>query len=314
MEWVITEAKSVDEAIDRALDSLGVHKAEAEIEVIEEPKQGFLGWSRGSARVRARVKPRSTRPKVERGRRKKGRGSADGSGGAARKAQRGRDSGGQKDNSPDRDRNGNGSEAKKSRANDSKAGGSRAAKKPQSRDGRKKETAVEEASVEEVSSHVEQFLSGLSEAFGYDSDVRVENVDDQAILGSVAGQHGLMVGPRARTLDAIQELARASAQRSKPSSVRIRVDVGGYREIRREALEKFAVDAAEAAKGDGKERSLEPMSSADRKVVHDVLSGHGGIETKSVGNDPRRRVVIVPLEELTETETEDSDQDPSEEE
>lgn len=149
--------------------------------------------------------------------------------------------------------------------------------------------------MEEVSEHLETFLSGLTDAFGFDGPVAVTS-DDDGILAKVEGRHGLMVGPKGRTLDAIQELARVSAQRTAPSSIRIKVDVGGYREMRREALERFASEAAEEALGDGKERSLEPMSSADRKIVHDALSGRSDVETRSAGTEPRRRVVVVPLD------------------
>ena len=135
--------------------------------------------------------------------------------------------------------------------------------------------------MEEVSSQLEAFLSGLSQAFGHDGQVTVTSDDDEGVLGMVEGRHGLMVGPKARTLDAIQELARVSVQRSAPSSIRIKVDVGGYREVRREALRAFALEAAAAVRLDGRERLLEPMSSADRKVVHDALSGEPGIETRS---------------------------------
>ena len=149
--------------------------------------------------------------------------------------------------------------------------------------------------MEEVSAHLEGFLTGLTEAFGYEGGASVEAGEEEGILAAVDGRHGLMVGPRGRTLDAIQELARVSAQRTAPSNIRIKVDVGGYRAFRREALERFAAEVAEDALADGKERSLEPMSSADRKVVHDALSANESVETRSSGNEPNRRVVVVPL-------------------
>ena len=62
MEWVETTGKTVDEATDRALAHLGVHRDDAEVEVIEEPKAGMFGRVRGEARVRARVRPSGPRP------------------------------------------------------------------------------------------------------------------------------------------------------------------------------------------------------------------------------------------------------------
>ena len=76
-----------------------------------------------------------------------------------------------------------------------------------------------------------------------------------------------------------------------------------------EALGRFANEAASAAKADGKERSLEPMSSADRRVVHDALSDVDGVETRSAGSEPRRRVGVVPTGGPQEDENEDVDTD-----
>src|SRR5665213_3123778 len=66
MEWVETTGKTVDEAMDRALAHLGVHRDDAEVEVVEEPKAGLFGRVRGEARVRARVRPSGPRPKRSR--------------------------------------------------------------------------------------------------------------------------------------------------------------------------------------------------------------------------------------------------------
>jgi spoIIIJ-associated protein len=74
------------------------------------------------------------------------------------------------------------------------------------------------------------------------------------------------------------------------------VDVGGYRERRRAALGTFAAQMAEEVKASGVARVLEPMSSADRKVIHDTLAGIEAISTRSEGDDPYRRVVIAPAD------------------
>lgn len=314
MEWVNITAKSLPEAIDLALDNLGVDEAEAEIEVLEEPKQGLFGRTRGNARVKARVKPKETRPKNERGRNRRRRNEG---GGRSDGRNRNRRSGGRGEGGRGESK---GSEAKAEKvdsANGSKGGGEsskrsggrNAGGKKQGNGGsadgksrgnkqRQAEAPAKEVSVEEVSAHVESFLSGLVEAFGVDGGVRIDAEGDDGIIGVVDGQHGLLVGPKGRTLESIQELTRVSAQRSAPSSVRIKVDVGGYRQMRAEALGRFAMKVAEEALADGKERSLEPMNSADRKIVHDALNEVDGIETRSAGTDPRRRVVVVPTVEV----------------
>ena len=341
MEWVNITAKTLPEAIDLALDNLGVDEAEAEIEVLEEPRQGLFGRLRGNARVRARVKPKATRPKVDRGRNRKRRndgGGDRGSGGGKRQRSRSKSGGGgrgrsENDGGKRSGRRNGGDEAaadvttedrgtadggdgdkraNEARASESRDGGREGKggrKRSRGRGGRTSQGGagngpVEEASMDEVSEQLETFLSGLTEAFGFEGGVTV-NEDDGGLLASVDGRHGLMVGPKGRTLDAIQELARVTAQRSAPSNIRIKVDVGGYRALRREALVKFALEAADEARSDGKERSLEPMNSADRKVVHDALSDLADIETRSAGTDPRRRVVVVPVGDDADVEDDD---------
>jgi len=66
MEWVETTAETVDDAKALALDRLGVDDVDAEFEVVEEPKAGLFGRTRGEARVRARIKPNSVRAKADR--------------------------------------------------------------------------------------------------------------------------------------------------------------------------------------------------------------------------------------------------------
>ena len=64
MEWVETTGDTIEEAKSAALDQLGVAEDDAEFEVLEEPKQGLFGRTRGEARVRARVRPTSPRAKA----------------------------------------------------------------------------------------------------------------------------------------------------------------------------------------------------------------------------------------------------------
>ena len=106
---------------------------------------------------------------------------------------------------------------------------------------------------------------------------------------------GLMVGHGGRTLMAVQDLARVASQRRLGDhETRLRIDVGGYREKRNEALARFAVAVAKEVVETGTPKALEPMQSADRKVVHDALAEVEGVTSRSEGDDPMRRVVISP--------------------
>jgi len=144
---------------------------------------------------------------------------------------------------------------------------------------------------------VKDFLEGLLDAFGADGDVEAKVLDDDIVeVKADGGDLGLLIGPRGATLDAVQELARRSLQRQAEDTgdVRVRVDVSGYRERRRVALDRFARDAATKVIDSGERLALEPMSAADRKVVHDAINDVDGVSTVSEGEDQRRRVVLVP--------------------
>ena len=293
MEWIETTAKTIEEAKDLALDNLGVDEGEAEFEVVEEPRQGLFGRTRGAARVRARVVPKTPRAKDERRdrkRRPKGGGRSKGGGGQRNEgasAGGGQRGDGNRNQSSNEKQGGGGSGRDNNRSESNNNRGGRGGRPRADR------PKVEDAPMEDVQACVEEFLTGLTSAFGIDTTVEIE-VENEYMTAHIQGKHGLLLGPKARTLDAIQELTRVTAQRATPSSTRIKVDVGGYREARKEALAGFALKAAERAKDEQVEVVLEPMNSADRKVVHDTLNDVDGVGTRSAGNDPNRRVVVVP--------------------
>ena len=139
------------------------------------------------------------------------------------------------------------------------------------------------------------FVAGLIDAFGASGTTSVV-VEGEEIDVRVDGEDlGLLIGPGGRTLLALQDVTRVAAQRRLGDhETRLRVDVAGYRERRRAALERFARSIADQVIESGTAKALEPMPSADRKVVHDVLATIDGVSSRSDGEDPYRRVVIVP--------------------
>jgi spoIIIJ-associated protein len=127
--------------------------------------------------------------------------------------------------------------------------------------------------------------------------VAVTEVDEETREVAVHGDDlGLLIGPKGQTLQALHELSRSVVQRRLPDQIhgRIRLDVGGYRLRRKEALERFARDVAEQVRSAGVQKALEPMSPPDRKIVHDAVNEIEGVSTTSEGEEPRRRVVILP--------------------
>jgi len=308
MEWVETTGRTVDEAVDAALTVLGVDESDLEYEVIQEPKSGLLGRFGGSpARVRARVKPISREKPNDRRRRRKG---DRGEGGDRTGPRSGPKGGGRQDGRGGRQRSKEGPAEEGATAPASPvegearaegSGGTRSRNRRRGGSGRSSggagEHVVEKSSVPvaEQARVAEEFLVGLVGAFGYEGTATSELEEDD-ITVSIEGEGlGLLIGPQGSTMQAIEELSRAVLHRHcGTGTARLHVDVSGYRAARRQALADFAVKVAHQAIETGKEQALDPMNSADRKVIHDALIEVEGISTLSEGEDPRRYVVIRP--------------------
>lgn len=280
MEWVETTGRTVDEAKDAALDQLGVDEQDAEFEVLEEAKSGLFGRLRQEARVRARVRPTTPRPKVERRDRRK----------RAEKVPSGADA---PADPPPAEKPARAARTKKGAATPRKHDGSAArAPKPTTTTGA---ASMDDLDLDAAAANVRSFLEGLVDAFDLEGDVKVSAVDDETLEATVDGDDlGLLIGPKGNTLQSVQELVRAVLQKDGPGGPRLRLDIGGYRQRRREALERFTRGIAEQVLGGGESISLEPMGAADRKVVHDTVNEIDGVRTTSEGEEPRRRVVIHP--------------------
>lgn len=317
MEWVETTGKTIDEAKDAALDQLGVDEQDAEFEVVEEPRTGLFGRTRGEARVRARVRPTQPRPKVERRDRKPrpgGRGPkagdrsrARGAGGSPPSSAKGAADASISTDSPTDEPAAPGAAAggqasRPSRQRDrggSRRGGrsGRGGRGAQVHDDDEENIEMSETELAAQGEVVREFLLDLLDAFGLEGDVAASPAEEGTVELDVTGDDlGLLIGPKGQTLQAVQELSRSVLQRQHPGEAhaRIRVDVGGYRQRRREALERFVRQIAEEVKSSGVQKALEPMSPADRKVVHDTVNEIDGVRTMSEGEDSRRRVVILP--------------------
>jgi spoIIIJ-associated protein len=292
VEWVETTGRTVEDATELAIEQLGVDPADAEVEVIEEPRSGLFGRTRGQARVRARVVPKGPRPKQER-RRKGGRSEGGGrSGGGSSRG--GREAASSSEAAPggDAETGAAPAEAPAATGAPERSSGRTSAPTPRERPA-KERTMMDDA--EQVRT-VEEFLAGLVTAMGLEAATS-GNVDDGIVRAELSGEGlGVLVGPRLVTLDAIQEISRNVLQREAGDREhgKVVLDVAGVRELRREALTRFVEAAADRARAEGTDVVLDVMNGVDRKVVHDTVATLDGVESISEGEDPRRRVVIRP--------------------
>ena len=316
--------KSLAEAKEVVLDLLGVAEVDAEFVIISEPKAGLFGRMRGEARVQARVRPmapppkRGRRQRPDRARSGQARKSGSSNGGQRAGAERnGEDSAGssqgtvtaevdegQTGESPARSNGSSGGSNRNRRRrgprNDGTGEGARQGSQGKQSSGRTSEESEdnmqESLTLEQQGEAATEFVAGLAREFGLEAEVGYTELDEETVqVAAVGDDLGLLVGPRGATLAAVQDLTRTFVQRqSENRTDRILVDVGGYREKRAAALRRFTAGIVEEVKNTGEERSLEPMSPADRKVVHDTVNEIEGVETRSAGSEPSRYVVIQP--------------------
>jgi spoIIIJ-associated protein len=148
---------------------------------------------------------------------------------------------------------------------------------------------------EEPAERVRALVERVVEELDLDAEVEIDE-DEGAITARVEGEDlGLLIGRRGQTIDAVQLICYRAAFRGLKDRKRVIVDAAGYRERQREALARQADQAAERALKRGRPVELEPMSSQERRVVHDQLKDRAGIETYSEGDEPDRYVVVAPL-------------------
>jgi spoIIIJ-associated protein len=142
---------------------------------------------------------------------------------------------------------------------------------------------------------VRELLDQVNVALGLDADVEVSEQEGQ-ILGILHGDDlGLFIGRHGQTIDAVQHLAFKVAAQGRSPAPRVEVDAAGYRDRRRQALERQADQAAADALRTGRPAALDAMSATERKVVHEYLKDRGDVETYSEGTEPDRHLVVAPL-------------------
>ena len=265
-------AKSVDLAVEAAMQELGVaDRDQLSVEVIQEPERGFLGIGGQDAVVR--VKRRKGRRR--RNERKK-TGQSQGSSGGSK--QRGQASA----------KNGGGNQrGQRQQARDKG--------RDMSRNEEQREPKIDdrpEMTIEEQARIAGEFLEGLVSAFGLEGTVTTK-VEEDVIVADVDGeQTEALVGVRGSVRSAIHELTRTVMQRYAQDTARLRLDIAGYAERRRQALTIYAERLIDQLLEEGGEIMLEPMSPADRKVIHDAAAARDGVNSYSEGEAPRRYVVL----------------------
>jgi spoIIIJ-associated protein len=138
------------------------------------------------------------------------------------------------------------------------------------------------------------YLERLLDILDVDGDIDLDVEGDRASVAIVGGRLNDLIGPDGATLEALQELTRLAVAQSTGVRSRLMLDVGEFRAKRRADLTALAGETARRVSSSGQPERLAPMNPFERKVVHDVIASVAGVHSESEGEEPNRRVVVLP--------------------
>ena len=268
MQYIDVTGKTEAEAIEKALQQLGLDRDDVSVEILERAKSGFLGIGAAPAKIRVTyeaVEKESVSEEI------------------APLAEKAEASVKEKKSVPPVEK-----KAVKAEKTEKKQ-----EEKPAELDVPVQEAAGEEAD-DPKARQIRAFLTGLMEHMGSTAEVKIYLAEKDRYKVYLVGEKlGQLIGRRGETLDAIQQLTNYSINRGSDKRVRVYVDAEGYREKREQSLERLAVKVAGKVVKYRKNVTLEPMNACERHVIHTALQNYDHVTTYSMGAEPNRRIVVA---------------------
>ena len=151
--------------------------------------------------------------------------------------------------------------------------------------------------LEESIMYAKKYLEDLLSFFGLNTDVYATSSDGEVIELHVPSTHlnGFLIGQRGDTMRSMQFMVSNALKNNDYEFSRVNVDIAEYKKQRADRLAERAQEWIEEVKKSGKSMDLQPMNSADRRIVHKVAS-EAGLSTESVGEGRDRHIVLKPAE------------------
>lgn len=137
-----------------------------------------------------------------------------------------------------------------------------------------------------------EYIKSILSCMDIDAGLEITENEEGAVIDITGDTTGAVIGRRGETLDAIQYLASMAANRSDKEYYRITLDSCGYREKRKAILEDLARKISKTVLRTGRTSTLEPMNPYERRIIHAAVSEIEGVTSKSIGEEPYRKVVI----------------------
>ena len=268
-QWIEISAKTVDDAINEGLVRLGTTSDKMDVEVLEKESSGFLGFiGRHDAKVRVRIKEVKSASIPEKKTVKAEKYTSVISNNVETKTEE----------KPVTD----------------------IQRKPKKKiDEIEKNEPVSADRQEKAKADAVKFLTDVFKAMKLEASINVEfdAAENELSIDVKAEDMGVLIGKRGQTLDSLQYIVSLAINKDSNEYVKVKLDSENYRIRRKETLENLARNIASKVKRTGRQVSLEPMNSFERRIIHSALQGDPDCETFSEGNDPYRKVVVKPKNE-----------------
>ena len=273
MDYITVTAKNLDDAITEALVQLEVTSDRLDYEVIEKGSDGFLGFGRKQAVIKAR---RKEEPVVE------------------VKAEK-------KEEKPVK-------VEKAAKVEKTEHAEKKESVKTETKNEFKKEKDFKKAPKKEVREETElakvepatieaceKFVEDVLNAMNMEEVKVTSTVDEEGALSiTMEGKNmGILIGKRGQTLDSLQYLTNRVANKMQDGYVRVKLDTEDYRRRRKETIENLAKNIASKVKRTRRTVALEPMNPYERRIIHSALQSDPAVSTHSEGEEPYRKVVVT---------------------
>ena len=157
---------------------------------------------------------------------------------------------------------------------------------------KKEEKVYSKVDLESAEKHVNEFLDKFLKHIGEDIVYKITKTDNGLEIDINGESAGFLIGYRGETLYSFQNILVSVASKGLEDRVRVILDIEGYKEKREKTLEDLAERMAERVIRTKKSVTLEPMKAYERKIIHSKLQNSDKVKTVSIGEEPRRRLVI----------------------
>ena len=254
-------AQSIEEAIQNGLDELGLKRDDVDIEILDEGSKGLFGLGSRQARVRLTVKGQFFKSNQET------------------------------------------AEPESVESPEAVLEENESIEELESDEELEEELESAQSLMDDLTFHViketiEELLEKMN--FTAEIDIRYGDADEmqtrRPILVDIHGDDlSMLIGKRAETLNAFQYIASLIASKELGRAVTLIVDIEGYRERRYAQVRQLALRMADQAIKTGRRQILEPMPANERRIVHIELRSNPDVKTESTGEEPYRKVTILPV-------------------